>query len=282
VLGNHRWVFASALGGLALLSLGVVRDAQGLVHGARLPGGNRREVGYPAPGAGQHVPRIRARRGTSSNWAGYAVTGRNVTDVQGSWTVPAVDTLDSCANSYSAAWLGIDGDNSNTVEQCGTDQDYINGVPQYYAWYEMYPKALQILSTTTYPVAPGDNIQARVQYLPNGQFRLTLINDGASTLHHSWSFMTSQKLNQARRTSAEWIMEAPWLGGVLPLTDFDHVTFHGCTATVGGQTKTLQSWIATQNFDQIDMVNGSGGLKAMTNPPTAADTFAIDWQSCPP
>src|SRR5207245_6887560 len=133
----------------------------------------------------------------------------------------------SCANSYSAAWIGIDGDNSSTVEQCGTDQDYLNGQPQYYAWYEMYPKALQILSPTTYPVAPGDNIQAEVQSLANGQFRLTLANDGASGGHPSWSFATTQKLNQAKRTSAEWIMEAPWSGGVLPLADFDHVTFRG-------------------------------------------------------
>jgi hypothetical protein len=238
----------------------------------------------PAPGAGRHIPRIRARLGTSSNWAGYAVTGRNVTDVQGAWTVPAVDTIGSCANSYAAAWLGIDGDNSSTVEQCGTDQDYINGVPQYYAWYEMYPKALQILSQATYPVAPGDNIQAEVQYLPSGQFRLTMTNDGASGRHAPWPlpFVTTQKLTQARRTSAEWVVEAPWSGGVLPLADFDRVTFRGCTATVGGQTKLLQSWIATQNFDQINMTNGSGGLKALTNSPTGSDTFAIDWQSCPP
>src|SRR5207247_10199029 len=71
----------------------------------------------------RHVPRIRGRFGTSSNWSGYAVDGSNVTDVRGNWTVPAVTLGSGCPDSYSATWLGIDGDNSSTVEQCGTDQD---------------------------------------------------------------------------------------------------------------------------------------------------------------
>jgi len=275
-------VLASAFGGLVLLSLGAVQGARGPLPVPRPAGANRLGTGNQAAKPGRRIPRIRARKGSSSNWAGYAVTGRSVTDVQGAWTVPAVDTIGSCANSYSAAWLGIDGDNSSTVEQCGTDQDYISGQPQYYAWYEMYPKGLQVLSTRLYPVAPGDNIQARVQSMPSGQFLLALANDGASGRHAAWTFSTKQKLNQAQRTSAEWIMEAPWSGGVLPLADFNRVTFRGCTATVGGQTKSLQGWIDTQNFDQINMVNGSGGVKAFTNAPSTADTFAIDWQSCPP
>src|SRR5262245_29496321 len=60
----------------------------------------------------RHVPRIRGRFGTSSNWAGYAVDGNNVTDVKGSWIVPAVTLGSDCPDSYSATWLGIDGDNS--------------------------------------------------------------------------------------------------------------------------------------------------------------------------
>src|SRR5262249_16810121 len=82
---------------------------------------------------------------TSSNWSGYADqtnlnTPQNgaVTAVSGSWVVPSV-VAGSSRSSYSSFWVGIDGYSSNSVEQIGTDSDVINGVPTYYAWYEMYP-----------------------------------------------------------------------------------------------------------------------------------------------
>src|SRR5207247_9022295 len=142
---------------------------------------------------------------------------------------PPVNTSLSAPNSYSSAWVGIDGDNSNTVEQCGTDQDYVNGHEQYYAWYEMYPKGSATLPTATYPVAKYDAIHARVQYAGNGQFQLTLTNAS-----RGWTFTTTQKLPQARRTSAEWIMEAPWSGGVLPLANFGSISFTGCQWSPAG------------------------------------------------
>ena len=88
------------------------------------------------------APRIKAGVGnsTSNNWSGYVVTGPtgSVTYVNGSWIVPAVTA--SATNAYSAFWVGIDGYNSGTVEQIGTDSDWVNGAAQYYAWYEFYPK----------------------------------------------------------------------------------------------------------------------------------------------
>jgi len=77
------------------------------------------------PIAPRHLPIvIRQRRNnavTSSNWSGYAVTaGRStVTDVKGSWIVPPVSC--SGSNQYASLWVGIDGYNSSTVEQIGTD-----------------------------------------------------------------------------------------------------------------------------------------------------------------
>ena len=82
---------------------------------------------------------------TSTNWSGYAVTAPKgaVTDVVGSWVVPSIQ---SPAGSKSAgiirSWVGIDGYSSSTVEQIGTDSDIVNGVPQYFAWYEFYPNDL--------------------------------------------------------------------------------------------------------------------------------------------
>ena len=44
------------------------------------------------------------------------------TDVKGSWTQPTA----TCTNktAYSSFWVGLDGYNSNSVEQIGTDSDY--------------------------------------------------------------------------------------------------------------------------------------------------------------
>jgi hypothetical protein len=209
----------------------------------------------PAAVHSQRAPRIPFRFGTSTNWCGYVADGSNVTDVKGTWTVPGI-TPGGCGNSYSAAWVGIDGDNSNTVEQCGTEQDSSG---QYYAWYEMYPKG----SATVGPVSPGDVITAEVKSMGSGSFLLTMTRNGAMILK------TTQKLNQARRTSAEWIMEAPWSGGVLPLADFGTMGFSGCQST--GSTGAVQP---------ISMVNSSGQTKADISSNWNGSGFSVSWLAC--
>ncbi len=98
----------------------------------------------------------RITNSTSSNWSGYAVTGSRFTSVSASWTQP---TAKCSGTAYSSFWVGLDGDTSNTVEQTGTDADCSGSTPQYYAWYEMYPKFPVNLSGT---VRPGDHLSASV------------------------------------------------------------------------------------------------------------------------
>ena len=80
----------------------------------------------------------------SSNWSGYAVAttsslscqpSSDVTyaSVSGQRTVPAVSA--SSGASYSAAWLGIDGFNNDTLIQTGTEQDYYSRSAHYSAWW---------------------------------------------------------------------------------------------------------------------------------------------------
>jgi hypothetical protein len=71
---------------------------------------------------------------TSTHWSGDAVDGAadSVTDVAGSWVVPAATGPaggQKVKALYSSFWVGIDGDNSNTVEQTDTDSDWVNGQP---------------------------------------------------------------------------------------------------------------------------------------------------------
>ena len=191
---------------------------------------------------------------TSSNWSGYAVsTGAgSVTDVKGSWIEPSLHSP-SAANTYSAFWVGIDGYNSSTVEQIGTDLDTnASGQAVYYAWYEMYPSSPVDLSMT---IHPGDQMSGEVKYTGSSKFTLTLTDVTTNA-----TYSTSQTLKSAKESSAEWIAEAPSSSkGVLPLADFGTVSFSAASATISGTTGPINStaW-PSGNPISITMVGSSG------------------------
>lgn len=220
-----------------------------------------------------HAPRIRARNGTSTNWSGYAVEtnltnpqSNAVSDVKGTWVVPMVNCVGVTTNTYSAAWVGIDGYSDNSVEQLGTEHNCINGQPVYSSWYEMYPKPS---FNARLAIKPGDVISAEVKYV-NGKFLLTMVNTTIGK-----SFSASQKSN-AQRQSAEWVMEAPWSGGILPLANFGIISFTNAQATINN---TVGSISAFAN-DPISMTNNGGGTKALVSGlGTGGNNFSITWVS---
>lgn len=151
----------------------------------------------------RHGPIHVRTNSTSTNWSGYAATGGRYTSVSSSWTQPAA----SCSGTaYSSFWVGLDGDTSNTVEQTGTDADCSGSTPQYYAWYEMYPKYPVNYSN---PVRPGDHMSASVTTNGSGSFTLTI-----SDSTQGWSRTTTARLKSAKLASAEVIAEAPPSSGV--------------------------------------------------------------------
>jgi hypothetical protein len=215
----------------------------------------------------------------SLNWSGYAVetdldspASNAVTYVTGSWTVPKVTGPSPRMGAYySSVWVGIDGYSSNTVEQIGTEQDWFWGRPVYYAWFGLYPNAsYRILA----PVSPGDKMTAEVSYIGDGQFVFTLTN---LTARIPWTFTTTQTLNGAQLQSAEWVVEAPSSRfRVLPLANFDSVTFSGASATLNSHTGTIND-ISWQNTP-IDMVTYRGMLKATTSPLSPdGSSFSVSW-----
>jgi hypothetical protein len=222
----------------------------------------------PSTAPRRHAPiRIRERRGgtvTSDNWSGYAVTGAkgSVNDVKGSWVVPAIQGTCPSTNQYSSFWVGIDGYDSNTVEQVGTDSDCQNGVPVYYAWFEFYPHLSYTINTIT--VKPGDVISAEVKY-GGGSFTVTLTDES-----NPGTFSTSTKMNNAQRSSAEWIAEAPSGGGIQPLADFGSIGFGAdytsvpltCDASLTTHSGSIASF-PNANVFQITMVNSSGTPEAI-------------------
>ena len=242
--------------------------------------GEIRLIPLPAS-ALRYDPSIREtgmRDGTSTNWGGYAALtsltspqSGAVSDVKGTWEVPAV-TASTSSKTYAAQWVGIDGYASKTVEQLGTESDWSNGSASYYAWFEMYPKRAYLISGFT--VHPGDSITAEVKYIGGNKFVLSMTNNTTTQ-----TFSTTQKAGKSSRSSAEWIVEPPYSGGVLPLAKFEQPThFEGCTATINGHTGAIDD-TAWAN-DPITMEYSDGTDKATVSGLTdtaGASAFDVTW-----
>jgi hypothetical protein len=218
---------------------------------------------------------------TSTNWSGYVVTGPtgSVTDVKGSWKVPSIQGTCPKASTYSLAWVGIDGYTSSTVEQVGTASNCASGKPQYYAWYETYPKPLQTIAG--FQVSPGDVISAEVSYA-SGTFTVHITD-----LTHSQDYTHKASVSGASRSSAEWIIEAPTSTGttVLPLANFgttnlgsDYTTVAStCYATVSGLSGGIGSF---GSATQVTMTGSGGTVKAQSSTLTTdGQSFSITWKS---
>jgi hypothetical protein len=207
------------------------------------------------------APNHKVSNSSSTNWAGYAVTGSTYTSVSAAWVQPAVN-CSVTPTGWSSFWVGLDGDTTNTVEQTGTEADCSSGTAVYSAWYEMYPKFPKTYSDT---VMPGDHFSASVTTDGRGNFTLTL-----SDTTRGWSHATKAKLRNAKLGSAEVIAEAPSSsGGVLPLADFGTVGFTSATAN-GTLFNNLSG------LDKINMVSGTT-TKATTSTINSSGNFSVTW-----
>lgn len=250
----------------------------------------------------------------SSNWAGYAVTSsaKSVSVVTASFVVPdpALSSSSGHANSvnlqykpggggghgppgggggssstsYAAFWAGMDGYNSNTVEQAGILMNVSSsGATTYAAWTEFYPAAPTYAPASfSSAIAKGQIITVTVAY--SGTSITAKVTDG------QYSYSNSAPASGYQRSSAEWIAEAPASGhSILPLADFGVVEFGGHyttssvtnTATINGQTGGIGTLSNTYSAYQINMVNRHGALKASTSALYAGDdtSFTVTWES---
>jgi len=237
----------------------------------------------PLPVAGAapvltHAPAVIVGRGRgatqSTNWSGYATyrTGTTFTDVKGAWTQPSA-TCPTRKRQYSSFWVGIDGYNSSSVEQTGTDADCVGkNRPSYYAWYEMYPNPPVNLSMT---IHPGDSMSAEVS-ASGSNFTLTMTN-----LTTGATFTTTKSLSGAAKTSAEWVAEAPSSCGpfgcsVLPLANFGTANFTGSFTTGNGHTGSISD--SAWSNDSITMVTNTGQTKAQPSALSNGGTdFSVTW-----
>jgi hypothetical protein len=208
-----------------------------------------------------HNPHIPGRAGTSSNWSGYAAYGSSgkFTSVTSTWKQPSVTC--GALNTYSSYWVGLDGYNTASVEQLGTEADCSGGSPTYYAWYEMYPHPGYYVRSVT--VVPGHFYTAKVVYAGSGSYNLSLVDNTTGA-----TFSTKQKLPSAKRASAEVIVEAPWSGGVLPLANFGTVSFTGSTANG-------QAIGSVSSLDPMTMLDPSGGTATPSGLSDGGQSFSV-------
>jgi hypothetical protein len=220
---------------------------------------------------------------SQSGYVAYAAPGGGFSAVSASWTVPTV-TCSGGATTDAVQWAGI-GD-ITSVAQDGTRTGCVDGSPDYSAWYEMYGDqavnsgSLVSLSSSTYPVAPGDGMSASVS-MSDSTWTLAL-SDATKNWHFSINIPSpTPALSQA---SAEWIVEDPAegvsgasgspVGGSLPLlSDFGTVQFTAATAAYNGQTAP----ISALSPDAIQITNGSQVTAAPGRLNATGDGFTDSW-----
>jgi Peptidase A4 family len=203
-----------------------------------------------------------ANAATSTNWSGYAAASGTYHSVSASWAEPT----GTCSGGakYSSFWVGLDGYNSSTVEQTGSEVDCSGSTPKYYSWYEMYPAFPVNFSNT---VRPGDHFTGSVTFTGGSSYTLKL-----SDTTRGWSHTVTKSLSGAANSSAEVIAEAPCCtasGGILPLAHFSPVTFTSAMAN--------GSAIGNSSPTKITMVNSSGQAKDSVSALTGKNTFTVTW-----
>jgi hypothetical protein len=253
-----------------------------IVHAARAPAATAR-------GDGTSVRSTWA----ASNWSGYAETGK-FTGVTGTWTVPAVSASSSA--TYSSAWIGVDGFNDSNLIQTGTEEDYYSGSAHYDAWWEILPASETEISPTTYAVAPGDRMSASIWETSatsgrgrHGSGHIWDIKISDTT--KGWTFSTAQAYTGAG-SSAEWIMEAPEVGG--RIATLAHYTVSPPAGTgdfdgAGVLSTIVSSETPTYSAAALNYANDSGvmiqnGVQVSTpgDPDTAATAFNFGYGSTLP
>jgi len=217
-------------------------------------------------------------------WAGYAVTGSDFTQVNGSWIVTAVDCTKT-PNSDSSEWVGIDGWTSNTVEQIGTDADCNGKSPFYYVWYEFYPLNTIVIDDVS--IAPGDKFSASVTYEGDNEYTVSITNDTTGQ-HFSKEveFKGADGSGKPLRNSAEWIEE---MDGN-ELSDFGIDSFgEFYTGVSGGTDSAIDSSTSGGIRDfgstvqrSISTKNGNKGSADTAVPSALASdgsSFKVTWKS---
>jgi Peptidase A4 family len=226
-------------------------------------------------------------------WGGYTISFVNPDPqnyplaVSATWKVPAVPSCSTVlTNGDEATWVGLGGINSNDLEQIGTEAKCVALTgPYYYAVYDLFPtdSAETLLSTTKYPVSPGDSMRADVVEQGAGtggsQFVLQEWDTGSSAHPKNWYFDTlwlgpgTGNPNVTPRT-ADWIVEDPAQETFMKFSPAE--VFQNCYWT---QNNVKHELIQGSSLTEYTITTSNGIGKELTGPVATDGTqFQVTWE----
>jgi hypothetical protein len=201
------------------------------------------------------ISALPAPSAANKKFAGYAAKAGNVSDANGSWTVPTVNCSEISTRSAVQIWTGIDGIGNKAAVKAGLGVTCASPTasPCYYLFTEVNP-GHETPVTACSGVAPGDDISADVTNSPYGSSTfITTLTDSTN------GFSATDSVNSPnwRDASAECVAQLPQgPTGLVPvkykeLADFGSVTFTSCSATAAAKAGT--------NPDTEQLAVGSDG-----------------------
>ena len=174
-----------------------------------------------------------------------------MTAVSGSWIVPTV-TGPSSGTTDSSVWVGIDGYGNSTVEQVGTEEDVVNGQPRLSrmvgdvldrqgparAGHHQHDGHAGRFDHGLGPIHHQRHLRRSILPVDRRQ------QPGERFFQHLCKLFSNQS-PLAQRSCAEWIVEAPTVGGsIATLPNFGSVTFTNASAVINGVSGPINaaSW----------------------------------------
>jgi hypothetical protein len=248
----------------------------------------------------QHAP------ANSSNWCGFELLRTPIFSpffggsfalsepydwVTGTWHVPFV-TGEPGIKTYSALWVGLDGDGTTDLVQAGTEQEATNinlgfiqfTLTNYYAWTEFLPQQPTEQVITNFTINPGDEILTDVwvgtgDNEPSlsgayGRFFIMNLSTGGFA-----SLSTPRAPTSVSGREAVWIMERPTVGGSLPdLANYGSSVMYNASARKANSPryKGYVPYLGVRN-KQETMVNGADTLSTVTAIDSSSMRF--DWKA---
>ena len=202
----------------------------------------------------------------SYNWSGYSVPGDvgGFSAVTGCWTVPTIEG--ALGDTFSSAWIGIDGWSNDDLIQVGTAQDFLYETDSYLysAWWEILPA---VATPITMTVDPGDLMCAGITEGASDNWTISIANSSREE-----RFSTVQQYT-GPQDSAEWIVEAP---DVCPLTGCRPTTLADYGQTTFGPLSANGANPGLTPGEGGYMVDGDDYIASMpSNPNANTDAFAI-------
>jgi len=146
---------------------------------------------------------------STTNWSGYVAGDGPFTSVSGTFSVASLDA-GTPGNALLTEWVGIDGWGNNSLIQAGVTQYPDPSDPGTFhiqPWWTVLPTDGVAINISGMTVSAGDEVTINIAQVAGTQWDIQLVDDT-----NGQNFTTEQTYG-GPGGSAEWIAEAPVVGG---------------------------------------------------------------------